>query len=121
GPRIERRIAALAPGQYTRMGAAIRHVGRDLENQPQRRKLMLVLTDGKPNDIDYYEGRYGIEDTRMAIREARRAGLSVFGITIDEHAQDYFPYIFGSGAYSIVPDAARLPAALPAIYRQIVQ
>ncbi len=121
GPRIEKRIAALTPGQYTRMGTAVRHVAKDLEEQPQRRKLMLVLTDGKPNDIDYYEGRYGIEDTRMAIREARRSGMSVFGITIDELAQDYFPYIFGSGAYAIVPDAARLPAALPAIYRQIVQ
>ena len=117
----QERIAALTPGQYTRMGTAVRHVAKDLEEQPQRRKLMLVLTDGKPNDIDYYEGRYGIEDTRMAIREARRSGMSVFGITIDELAQDYFPYIFGSGAYAIVPDAARLPAALPAIYRQIVQ
>jgi nitric oxide reductase NorD protein len=121
GPKIERRIAALKPGQYTRMGAAIRHVAKGLEARPHRHRLMLVLTDGKPNDIDYYEGRYGIEDTRAAIREARHSGLSVFGITIDEHAQDYFPYIFGSGAYAIVPDAARLPTALPAIYRQLVQ
>lgn len=117
--RIIRRIEALTPGQYTRIGAALRHVGAELAQRPQRHKLLLLLTDGKPNDIDHYEGRYGIEDTRMAIREARKAGLRVFGVTIDENARDYFPHIFGRGAYSIVRDIARLSAALPAIYRQI--
>ena len=117
--RIIRRIEALTPGQYTRIGAAVRHVTTELAERPQRHKLLLLLTDGKPNDIDHYEGRYGIEDTRMAIREARKAGLRVFGVTIDENARDYFPHIFGRGAYSIVRDIARLPAALPAIYRQI--
>jgi nitric oxide reductase NorD protein len=55
----------------------------------------------------------------MAIREARKAGLRVFGVTIDENARDYFPHIFGRGAYAIVRDISRLPAALPAIYRQL--
>jgi nitric oxide reductase NorD protein len=118
-PRVVRRIQALKPGQYTRMGAAVRHVNKQLADRPQRHRLMLILTDGKPNDIDHYEGRYGIEDTRMAIREAREAGIRVFGVTVDEHARDYFPYIFGRGAYAIFPSIARLPAALPAIYRQI--
>lgn len=78
-----------------------------------------MLTDGKPNDIDHYEGRYGVEDTQMAIREARRLGQTVFGITVDEHAQADFPHIFGRGAYAIFPQATRLTTALPAIYRQI--
>jgi hypothetical protein len=65
------------------------------------------------------EGRYGIEDTRMAIREARKQGIRVFGVTVDEEARDYFPYIFGRGAYAIVPNIERLPSALPAIYRQL--
>ena len=118
-PTVIRRIQALKPGQYTRIGAAIRHVSKELEERPQRHRLMLVLTDGKPNDIDHYEGRYGIEDTRRAIREARELGIRVFGVTVDEQARDTFPYIFGRGAYAIVPNIARLPAALPAIYRQI--
>jgi len=114
-----RRVQALRPGHYTRMGAAIRHVSARLQERPNRHRLLLVLTDGKPNDIDHYEGRYGVEDTRMAIREARRLGQTVFGITVDEHAQAYFPHIFGRGAYAIFPHAARLTTALPAIYRQI--
>ncbi|MFV3131493.1 nitric oxide reductase activation protein NorD [Niveispirillum sp. KHB5.9] len=118
--RVVRRIEGLKPGQYTRMGAAVRHVTAQLAQRPQRHRLLLLLTDGKPNDIDYYEGRYGIEDTRAAIREARKAGLKVFGVTVDETAQDYFPYLFGRGAYAIITHPERLPAALPAIYRQLV-
>jgi len=117
--KVVRRIEALKPGQYTRIGAAVRHVTTELARRPHRHRLLLLLTDGKPNDIDHYEGRYGIEDTRMAIREARKAGLCVFGVTIDENARDYFPHIFGRGAYAIIRDIARLPTALPAIYRQI--
>ena len=117
--RVVRRIRALRPGHYTRIGAAVRHVVTKLDARPHRNRLLLILTDGKPNDIDHYEGRYGIEDTRMAIREAREAGIRVFGVTVDEQAHDYFPYIFGRGAYAIFPNIARMPVALPAIYRQI--
>ncbi len=120
-PRVVRRIEALKPGQYTRIGAAVRHVTTLLAPRPHRHRLLLILTDGKPNDIDHYEGRFGIEDSRMAIRAARDAGLRVFGVTVDELAHDYFPYIFGQGAYAIFPNMARLPTALPAIYRQITQ
>ena len=117
--KVIRRIQALKPGQYTRIGAALRHVVAQLADRPHRHRLILLLTDGKPNDIDHYEGRYGIEDTRVAIREARKAGVRVFGVTVDEHAREYFPYLFGRGAYAIFPSVARLPLALPAIYRHI--
>ena len=121
GPRVVRRIQAIKPGQYTRIGTAVRHVTVRLKERPHRHRLLLVLTDGKPNDIDQYEGRYAIEDTRVAIREARRAGLCVFGVTVDERARQYFPYIFGRGAYAIFPNIGRLPVALPAIYRHVTR
>jgi len=114
-----RRIQALQPGHYTRMGAAVRHVAKRLADRPHGHRLLLLLTDGKPNDADHYEGRYAVVDTRMAIREARRAGMKVFGITVDREARDYFPYLFGPGAYAIFPHVGRFPAALPAIYRQV--
>jgi len=120
GGRALRRIAALRPGYYTRTGAALRHVAGVLASQPHRHRLLLILTDGKPNDLDHYEGRYGVEDTRRAVGEARRAGLAVFGVTVDRKAQDYFPYLFGRGGYAIVPRADRLPETLPAIYRHLV-
>ena len=84
-------------------------------------KLLLVLTDGRPNDIDHYEGRFAVEDTRKAVREARRLGIAVFGVTVDASAQSYFPALFGRGGYAIVGNIRRLPAALPAIYRQLAR
>lgn len=116
----EDRIAALRPGFYTRMGAAIRHASADLMAQARRRRLLLVITDGKPNDLDHYEGRHGIEDTAMAIREARRAGHAVFGVTVDAAAKAWFARMFGRGGFSVVPHPDRLTTALPEIYRQLV-
>jgi len=121
GPQVFSRIGALKPGFYTRLGAAIRHVNVDLANTASSKRLLLVLTDGKPNDLDHYEGRYGIEDTAMAVREARRSGTAVFGITIDKKAQSYFPYIFGRNAFAITSHANDLIRALPQMYRHLVK
>jgi nitric oxide reductase NorD protein len=118
---VARRISALKPGYYTRIGAGIRHATAKLAERPNRQRLLLVLTDGKPNDIDHYEGRFGIEDTRRAVMEARRAGVTVFGVTVDREAQSYFPTLFGRGGYAIVGQVAKLPSALPAIYRHLVR
>lgn len=119
--QVQRRISALKPGFYTRIGAALRAAGEELEEMPNRQKLMLIITDGKPNDVDHYEGRYGIEDTKKAVQECRNMGMTVFGVTVDQKAQDYFPYIFGRGSYQIVADVAKLSTALPKIYRQLVK
>lgn len=118
--RIEARIHALRPGFYTRLGAAIRHASAGLAKEGRSRRLMIVITDGKPNDLDHYEGRHGIEDSAMAVREARRAGHSVFGITIDKGAQSWFLRIFGQGGFSVIRDPDRLIGTLPQIYRQLV-
>ena len=120
GPAVESRIGALRPGHYTRLGAAIRHVSAGLMRQASRRRLLLVITDGKPNDLDHYEGRHGIEDSRMAVQEARRAGHAVFGITVDRDGKSWFPRLFGQGAYAVIPHPEKLTLALPAIYRQLV-
>ncbi len=120
GERVSRRIAALKPGSYTRMGAAIRHLTAALAERPSRHRLLLLLTDGKPNDNDYYEGRYGIEDTRKAVLEARRQEVRVFGVTIDREAGRYIPHLFGRGGYAIVQRPEHLSLALPGIYRQII-
>ncbi|WP_170332375.1 nitric oxide reductase activation protein NorD [Ruegeria arenilitoris] len=120
GTTVEQRIASLRPGHYTRLGAAIRHCSADLAKQSRKRRLLLVITDGKPNDLDHYEGRHGIEDTRQAVLEARRAGQSVFGVTIDKTGKSWFPRMFGQGGFAVIPDPHRLTMALPQIYRQLV-
>ncbi|MFV0475392.1 MAG: nitric oxide reductase activation protein NorD [Pikeienuella sp.] len=116
----EARIHALRPGFYTRLGAAIRHAAHGLAREGSSRRLLIIITDGKPNDLDHYEGRHGIEDSAMAVREARRAGHAVFGVTIDRDAQSWFPRIFGPGGFQLIREPDRLIAALPEIYRQLV-
>lgn len=109
-------IEASRPGYYTRMGAAIRHASDLLEREQSEQKLLLILTDGKPNDLDKYEGIYGIEDTRQAIIDAHKKGLQPFCITIDEQAGDYLPYLFGKNAYIHVKKIKDLPLKLPQLY-----
>ena len=119
GEPVRRRIAALHPGHYTRMGAAIRHASARLAGRHERRRLLLLLSDGKPNDIDHYEGRYGIEDSRKAVGEARVDGTAVFAVTVDRRAENWVPFIFGRGGAAVVGHLGRLPEALPRIYRQV--
>lgn len=119
GGAVRGRIAAIKPGYYTRMGAAIRHATNLLAAQPANRRLLLLLTDGKPNDLDKYEGRYGIEDTRQAVAAARRLGLQPFCVTIDAKANDYLPHLFGSNGYVVIHRPSELPKRLPMLYAQL--
>ena len=119
GGTIRGRIQAIKPGYYTRMGAAIRHATGLLNGQPAGRRLLLILTDGKPNDLDKYEGRYGIEDPRHAVQEARRTGLEPFCVTIDKKGNDYLPHLFGSGGYLVIGNPAELPKRLPLLYARL--
>ncbi|QSI75047.1 nitric oxide reductase activation protein NorD [Niveibacterium microcysteis] len=112
GDPVARRIAGLEPEHYTRAGAALRHASRLLAQQPARHQLLVLLSDGKPNDCDDYEGRYGVEDMRQAVQEIRRAGQSAFCLTVDRHAAAYLPHIFGPHQYALLQDADRLPNAL---------
>lgn len=113
------RILAIKPGFYTRMGAAIRQAASILAEQAAGRRLLLIITDGKPNDLDVYDSRYGIEDTRMAVHEARRMGLTPFCVTIDREAGTYLPYLFGPAGFCVIRKPEELPRRLPLLYVQL--
>lgn len=119
GGNVRGRIHAIKPGYYTRMGAGIRYASSLLAREGAGRRLLLLLTDGKPNDLDKYEGRYGVEDTREAIREARHAGLEPFCVTIDTKGNDYLPHLFGSAGYVVIHRPSELPARLPMLYARL--
>jgi nitric oxide reductase NorD protein len=112
GSEVARRIAALEPEHYTRAGAALRHATALLMRQPARHRLLLLLSDGKPNDIDDYEGRYGVEDMRQAVTEARLQGIQPFCLTIDRQAANYLPAVFGAHHYALLPRPELLPTVL---------
>ncbi|HET7034479.1 MAG TPA: hypothetical protein VFI42_02250, partial [Thermomicrobiaceae bacterium] len=82
-------------------------------------RLLLLVSDGRPNDFDGYGGRYGIEDTRRALLEARRQGIATFALTIDAAARDYMPYMFGRNHYVVVENAPALATRLADIYRRL--
>ncbi len=112
-------INAIKPGYFTRMGAAIRYASQELVKQKSEQKLLLILTDGKPNDLDKYESRYGVEDTKHAILEAKQLGLEPFCISIDQYASDYLPYIFGAQSFVHIKRAEELPRKLPLLYLKL--
>jgi nitric oxide reductase NorD protein len=121
GREAQARVGAIKPGYYTRMGAAIRAATARLVQRPERQRLLLILTDGKPNDLDVYEGRWGIEDTRHAVLQAREAGLLPFCLSIDAEAHDYLPHLFGSGGWAQVREPTRLPQRLTGVYAQLAR
>jgi len=118
---VGRRIAGLDADGYTRMGAAIRHVTAALGGQPTSRRLLLVLSDGKPNDIDVYEGQYGVEDTGQAVAEARRQGITVFCLTVDREAPRYAGRVFGPAGFAVLRRTEQLPTVLIEVLQQLVR
>ncbi len=116
---VRGRIQQIKPGYYTRLGAAIRYASLQLQKQPSGRRLLLILSDGKPNDLDQYEGRYGIEDTRQAIIEVKRLGLQPFCVTIDRKGSEYLPHLFGSNGYAVIRNPLEMPRLLPRLYARL--
>jgi len=115
----KRRITNITPQEYTRMGTFIRHFTEVLNEVDARTKLLITLSDGKPEDYDGYRGEYGIEDTRMALFEAKRDGIHPFCITIDKEARDYLKHMYGSANYVVLDDVNKLPLKVADIYRHI--
>lgn len=116
---VRGRIAAVAPRDYTRMGASIRHLTQRLRAVEARAKLLITLSDGRPDDYDGYRGEYGIEDTRMSLIEAKRAGIHPYCITIDEQARDYLPHMYGAVNWALIDDVRKLPLKVSDIYRRL--
>jgi nitric oxide reductase NorD protein len=117
GDVVRQRIGAIGPREYTRMGPAIRHATSLLGKTDARVRLLITLTDGKPEDYDDYKGEYAIEDTRHALLEAKSAGIHPFCITIDHQAHDYMDHLYGPVNYIFVNDVRKLPLRMPEIYR----
>ncbi|MEN8147017.1 MAG: VWA domain-containing protein [Campylobacterota bacterium] len=115
------RIDAIKPGYYTRLGSAVRESTKILDRQQTQNKLLLIISDGKPNDVDKYDGRYGIEDTKKSILEAKKLGITPFCITIDLESKEYLPYLFGKNGYVVVRDTKKLPTVLPEIYMNLTK
>ena len=116
---VKARISNIQPQDYTRMGVFIRHVIRHFSEVEASTKLLITLSDGKPDDYDTYRGQYGVEDTRQALFEARREGIHSFCITIDEQAGEYLPHMYGAANYTVVDDVAALPVRISEIYRRL--
>ena len=116
---VRARISGLRPQDYTRMGVTIRHLGKILNRVEARTRILITLSDGKPDDYDGYRGDYGIEDTRQALREVRHTGIHPFCITIDTEASDYLPYMYGHANYVVVDEVRKLPLKVADIYRKL--
>lgn len=109
-------LAGLASGLSTRLGAAMRHAGSDLARQRSHRRLLLVVTDGEPSDIDVEDRRYLVEDARKAIHHLNRLGIDTFCVGLDSEADSYLGRIFGQRNSISIAAVARLPELLPRLY-----
>ncbi len=112
------RLAALEPVGYTRIGPAMRHATAQLVRARARRKLLVLLSDGKPTDYDRYEGRYGLADVRRSIGEASTRGIHAFGLALDARAGAHLPGMFGRGGFAVVSRPPDLVAAMGRLYRE---
>jgi nitric oxide reductase NorD protein len=118
--KVQARIAAIKPRDYTRMGPPIRYLTRQLLSEPARHRLLVSLSDGRPDDFgDDYRSQYGIEDTRQALLEARQAGIRSFCVTLDKGGADYLKYMYGPAAFAVLDDVRKLPLKIAEIYRKL--
>jgi nitric oxide reductase NorD protein len=119
GEMVKRRIGNLRALEYTRLGPPIRHLTKLLTQIEARTRLLITLSDGKPDDYDGYNGDYGIEDTRQALLEAKRLGIHPFCITIDKAEHSYLSHMYGAANYVFIDDLSKLPIKVPEIYRKL--
>lgn len=113
------RLAGMQGGLSTRMGGALRHAGHHLLKQPERRKLVLLVTDGEPADIDERDPQHLRHDAKKAVEELYSTGVLTYCLTLDPDADDYVKRIFGANNYTIIDHVDRLPEQLPTLFANL--
>ena len=113
---VKGRLAGIKGGLSTRMGAAIRHAGVDLLTQSSTKKILLILTDGEPSDIDVDDPKHLRMDAKKAVEELRSHGIVTFCISLDPHADEYVSRIFGKNRFMVIDNIQKLPERLPKLF-----
>ena len=113
------KIGAVEPNGYTRIGAALRHAGERLDKRSTKNKWVILISDGKPNDYDKYEGKYGINDVKQALRELNGRNINSYALAIEAEAKYYLPQMFGQNHYQILTTPVELLQSLVKLYEKI--
>jgi nitric oxide reductase activation protein len=113
---VKARLAGMKGSYSTRMGAALRHAGAQLKLQPKHKKVLFVVTDGEPADNDVRDPQYLRFDTKRAVEELAREGITVYALSLDPHADEYVSRIFGTKNFTVIDKVQRLPEKLPSLY-----
>ncbi len=120
---VARRVDRVAPLHATRMGPAIRHTTMKLAEEDTKSRFLFLISDGRPQDRGYsregVEKEYAVHDTRMALVEAKAAGITPFCLTVDKAGHDYLKTMMQDFSYEVVPEIALLPKRLPQLYRRL--
>jgi nitric oxide reductase NorD protein len=115
------KVGAIEPSGYTRIGAALRHAGARLDTRNTKNKWIILISDGKPNDYDKYEGKYGINDVKQALRELNQRDISSYALAIEAQAKYYLPQMFGQNHYQILTTPTELLQSMVKLYEKIKQ
>ena len=113
------KIGAIEPNGYTRIGAALRHAGARLDTRDTKNKWVILISDGKPNDYDKYEGKYGVNDVKQALRELNNRNINSYALAIEAQAKYYLPQMFGQNHYQILTTPVELLHSLVHLYEKI--
>lgn len=117
--KVKFRMGAVAPSGFTRIGTALRHCGTLLSRRSSKNKWVILLSDGKPNDYDKYEGKYGIKDVKQALAELKQQQVNSYALAIETTAKYYLPQMFGENHYQIVSSPSDLTTSLIKLYEKI--
>jgi len=117
--RAKFKVGSVEPSGYTRIGAALRHSGALLDKRSSKNKWVILISDGKPNDYDKYEGKYGVNDVKQALRELNEKQINSYALAIEAQAKFYLPQMFGQNHYQILTTPVELLKSLVQLYEKI--